>query len=621
MVYRDRQRQLQRTDFLPMVRALDFAGRADGCSATTGHVGLGAQQFPGRMAGIAEVNVNGHSLAITFHGSIYNLNDVLPSDRKNTDNGTALLHLFLKDGTAFLRSLRGEFSLALWDGREESLYLAADRFRAQPLFYCNDRDKFLFASRMNSLFACPLPPERTLNEQAIVDIVASSIIPTPQTIFREVKKLPPGQYLVYRDGNVTVSPHWQVSFPDSHDARESELARRVRLHMEDAIAIRLKQEHDYKQVGTFLSGGVDSSTVTGLLARHVKDPIKSYSIGFGEHRFNEMNYARIAARAFGVEHHEYFVTPQDTYEALPVLLNYLDEPFANASLVPSYFCAKMAREFGTTVLYAGDGGDELFAGNERYATQRVFQYYNNIPGRIRNGFLTPLVFLMAERVGWSVFTKAKKYVQRASIPYDKRISSYDFFNVISPCDFLDAGLLEAVGREYNPYAAVTHYYSQAPAKTDLDRHLYIDWNLTLSDNDLIKVTRATECAGVTVRFPFLDPPLVEFSTTVPASIKMRRGRLRSFFKAAYSDLLPPEIRAKKKHGFGLPIPMWLRTDRALNELMHELVLSRTSLQRRYFRKEALGNLVAAHSQDQTSFYGTTLWNLMVLELWLRKYAA
>jgi asparagine synthase (glutamine-hydrolysing) len=180
-------------------------------------------------------------------------------------------------------------------------------------------------------------------------------------------------------------------------------------------------------------------------------------------------------------------------------------------------------------------------------------------------------------------------------------------------------MLDVVGREFNPYRIFTDYYFEAPAKNNLDRHLYIDWKLTLSDNDLIKVTRMTETAGITARYPFLDTPLVEFSARVPARIKMRGTKLRTFQKKAYADLLPLEIRRKKKHGFGLPIPVWLRTDKRLNEMMHDLVLSPRSIQRGYFRRKALENLVKDHSDEETSFYGTVLWNLMVLELWHRQY--
>jgi asparagine synthase (glutamine-hydrolysing) len=378
-------------------------------------------------------------------------------------------------------------------------------------------------------------------------------------------------------------------------------------------------EKTSNHIGTFLSGGVDSSTVTGILTQVLKGPIKAFSIGFDEQRFNEINYARVAARSFKSEHYEYYVTPRDTLDAIPLLIDAFDEPFANASAVPAYYCAKMAKDHGVNVLYAGDGGDELFAGNERYGTQHLFEYYNQIPRWVREPLVEPIVFTLADGLKWELFRKGKKYIQRARIPYHERISSYDFFNIVPIKEFLDDRMLDVVGREFNPYGIFTDYYFQAPAKNNLDRHLYIDWKLTLSDNDLIKVTRMTETVGITARYPFLDTPLVEFSVRVPARIKMRGTKLRTFQKRAYADLLPLEVRRKKKHGFGLPIPVWLRTDKGLNEMMHDLVLSPGSIQRGYFRRKGLENLVKEHSIEGTSFYGTILWSLMVLELWHRQY--
>ncbi|MBI4364396.1 MAG: asparagine synthase, partial [Candidatus Latescibacteria bacterium] len=343
--------------------------------------------------------------------------------------------------------------------------------------------------------------------------------------------------------------------------------------------------------------------------------IKSFSIGFAEQDFNEIRFARIAAHAFRVEHHEHFVTPAEVLEALPVLLAAFDEPFANASAVPAYFCAKLAREHGVDRLFAGDGGDELFAGNERYAVQRLFDDYFRIPAFVRTGVLEPLVAAMDRGTG--VFGRARKYIQRANTPYPERLDMYGFLEEI-PMDALFAGeFLEELEGSYDPGSAGHAHYRRARARTELDRQLYVDLKITISDNDLIKVTRSAQAAGVAARFPFLDHHLAEFAATVPAALKMRGRELRTFFKRAYRDLLPRETRMKRKHGFGLPIPVWLRTDRKLNEAMRDLVLSPGGVARGYFRPGALEEIVRRHTGDQTSFYGTLLWNLMTLELWHR----
>lgn len=619
VVFQQGNVRLNAGDLLPMVRALGPLDVGDGFITHVDAVGMGAQRFFGRLAGVARITSNGCPLMLAIHGNLYNLKEVLPFDREEPSLFARLLRLYLRHGMTFLNGLRGEFALALWDGRDEVLHLATDRFRVHPLFYSHGLDRLLFASRMKGLLAAPFAGGKTVNPEAIVDLVAHSFVPTPKTIFAEVQKLPPGHILTYRRGEVRLFPYWELTFLGSGDCSEGELAQRLKAALSDAVSIRLEGDGVGGRIGTFLSGGVDSSTVTGLLVQSSTHPVKSFSIGFGEEQFNEINYARIAARAFGTEYHEYFVTAKDTYDAIPLLLEAFDEPFANASAVPTYFCAKLAREHGVDVLYAGDGGDELFAGNQRYADQRVFDYYHRVPAWLREPLVKPLVFTMAEWLKLSFSVKGKKYIQRASIPYPFRLSSYSFFKVVPLQELLEDGVLDSVGKDYDPYAPMHAYYFEALARTELDRQLYIDLKLAISDNDLFKVVRMTEASGIAARFPFLDHRLAELASTIPAAIKMRGRRLRSFFKKTYADLLPLEIRAKKKHGFGLPIPVWLLTDKRLNEMLHDLVLSPRSVQRGYFRKKRLEQLVADHRIDKTSFYGTVLWNLMTLELWHRRY--
>lgn len=613
--------KIEPDDLSPILRAMDSTGRREAHTVCVDSVGLGAQDFVGRKAGAAKTTVHHRPFALAFHGSVYNLKELFPREPFGSDPSAGLLRLYLEEGMTFLAKLRGEFVLSLWDGLNERLCLATDRFRICPLFYYHDREKLVFASRVRGILASPLHIERTIDPRTIVDVVSSSVIPTPRTVFNEVRKLPPGHVLTYQNGEMKIAPYWEINFLHPDRSSEADLAGKLKSRLTDSISARLESEGASDQIGSFLSGGIDSSTVTGVLTQLTKGPLKSFSIGFDEQRFNEISYARIAAQAFKAQHYEYFVTPKDTVDAIPVLLDAFDEPFANASAIPTFFCAKMARERGVSVLYSGDGGDELFAGNERYATERLFEYYSEIPEFFRETLIKPLVFALADKPGWKFFVRGKKYIQRASIPYPRRLWSYGFFMVVPMQELLEEGFQEIVGTDYHPDAAMERYYFQAPAQSELDRQLYIDLKLTISDNDLFKVTRMTEAAGVTVRFPFLDHRLAEFAAEVPADIKMRGRELRSFFKKAYSELLPIEVRTKKKHGFGLPIPMWLRTDKRLNEMMHDLVLSPQSVQRGYFRESALRELIDRHRTDETSFYGTTLWNLMVLELWHRKNAA
>lgn len=581
---------------------------------------MGGVPFQDCITTLGERNSGGATLAVLFYGDLYNLQELVKEvgcDERNVPG--ILLDLYSDHGMKFVDKLRGEFALALWDGREDAVFLITDRFRVCPLFYYVDAEKLIFSSRLSGILACSLVKNREIDPEAIVDVIGNSVIPSPKTIFKEVKKIPPGHFLKYQKGKVCLEQYWDIVFSSSNKMPASELARNTRQFLQESIEIRLAGEKDKKRIGAFLSGGVDSSTVVGILSRLMGFPVKTFSIGFNEKRFNEIDYARIASHAFGTEHHEYFVSPKDVRDVIPLLLKSFDEPYANASAIPVYYCAKMARENQVDVLYAGDGGDELFAGNERYATQRLFEYYGKIPPLLREYLIRPTVFKMAETSRSEFWIKAKKYIIRASIPYPARLTSYGFLKTVPMGEIFEDHFLDVVGRDYDPYSIVDHYYFQAPAHTELDRQLYIDLKLAIADNDLFKVTRMTEMAGVRVRFPFLDHRLVEFSASIPAGIKMRGRRLRSFFKKTYSDLLPPQVITKTKHGFGLPIPVWLKTDPALKEMLHDLILSPRSLQRGYFRKKTLIKILEAHQNDETSFYGTVLWNLMVLELWHRAY--
>ncbi len=619
IVVHDRQRRLAPDGVVSMLEGLREAGEAEESTVVRGGTGLGARGVPGQLSGVSELTVHGRAVAIAFYGCLYNGAELSAGEARDADRLRVLLQLYLRHGMAFVQELRGDFALAVWDGSEETLHLASDRFRVHPLFYYEDGEYLVFASRMKAILGCSIPLSRSINLEAVVDVVASSTIPTPKTIFKEVKKLPPGYILSSRNGEIRLSRYWDIDFREPSKQTKGRLSEELKDVFSDALSVRLKGDQDFGTIGTFLSGGVDSSTVTGVLTQLAKCPIKSFSIGFEEQGFNEISYARIAAKAFNVEHHEYFVSPQDTYGAIPVLLDSFDEPFGNASAIPTYFCARLARDHGVSVLYAGDGGDELFAGNERYATQRLFDWYQKIPVWCRRRVAEPWVFFLADRTRHKLLLKAKKYIQRANIPYPERLTSYGVLRIIPMAEMFDDSLLDTIGRGYDPYAPVGEHYYQAPARSELDRQLYVDLKLAISDNDLLKVTRMAAAAGVTVRFPFLDHRLSEFAAKIPAEIKMPGRELRRFFKNAYADLLPLEMRTKTKHGFGLPIPYWLKTDLKLKEMMYDLLLSPVSVQRGYFKREALERLVDRHRNDQTSFYGTVIWNLMVIELWHRHH--
>ena len=603
---------------VPMIRALGTDGRGEGSWICYPQVGFGHQQHRGFQYGTVELNVGGANLILSFYGNIYNWQEFDSGRPPNGGPLLSILETYEQSGLEFLSRLRGEFALAIWDGRHQSLHLATDRFRVHPIFYyCDHQGLFVFGSRIKSILACPFPVMYNIDPHAILDLVARSYIPTPRSIFHEIQKIPPGHVLTFSEGKVVLNSYWDINFLDTESANERVLAGKLREVFQDALAVRYVEDKGQGNVGTFLSGGVDSSTVTGVLNQLSTSPIKSFSIKFDEQRYNEVQYARIAAQSFGAEHYEYTVTAQDCINCLPILLDSFDEPFANASSIPTYFCSKLALEHDVPFLYAGDGGDELFAGNERYALQRRFDYYSRFPQPFRDYLLKPLVDCLAASVGWSIFTKGKKYIQRASVPYPQRLASYGFFEAVPKDQIFQKDFLEDIRKSHEHSDSLHEYYFRAPAKTELDRQLYIDLKRAIGDNDLFKVTRMSEAAGVAVRFPFLDTCVADFASKVPAHIKMRGTQLRSFFKNAYAGLLPMSIRKKTKHGFGLPIAIWLKTNKTLNEMMNDLLLSQLSHQRGFFNKKTLERVIELHKTDETGFYGSLLWNFMIIELWFR----
>jgi asparagine synthase (glutamine-hydrolysing) len=580
---------------------------------------LGICHTPTFLTGTADIRVHGETVGLGLFGNVYNLKALGVNDR-NSDPFDCLLHFYLHDGMSFLSSLRGDFVIVVWDGREQTFCLATDRFRVHSLLYSQQGPHFVFASCMQALRACPLPLEWTINPEAIVDMTCNSVIPTPKSIFGEVRKIPPGHVLCYQKGQIKLEQYWDMNYLTSDPSPQDTLIQKLHAGFQDAIDCRLGAERQGNHIGSFLSGGIDSSTITGILAQTCSQPIKSFSIGFDVPGYNEINYARMAAQAFKAEHYEYFVSPADTYDVIPLLLESFDEPFGNASAVPTYFCAKLAKEHGVDIMFAGDGGDELFAGNERYATQRVFDYYQKFPSWLREHVVQPTVFSLANYLKIGLFLKGKKYIERANIPYPQRLSSWGLFEVIPMTDIFHDALVKTLGEQYNPYEYLYDRYRRALATHELDRQLYVDLKVAIGDNDILKVTRMGQAAGVNVRFPFLDSRLAEFSATIPATLKMRGLKLRTFFKQAYLHLLPKAIQGKVKHGFGLPIPVWLRNDQRLNQIMRDAVLGPELAQRGFFQKKTLEYFVEQHQSDQTSFFGTVLWNIMMLELWMRRYS-
>ena len=514
-------------------------------------------------------------------------------------------------GPLCAREVSGEFAVALTlpDGGQ---YLAVDRFAVHSLCYAVHGGRLHFATRADEL-ARHLGLT-ALDPQAIYDYLFHHCIPSPRTIYVGVHRLPPAHYAQFRDGQLTVAPYWQPHFEELESPSYGALRDEFRDILRTAVRERLQPDG---RTACFLSGGTDSSTVCGLLREATDRPPASYSIGFEAEGYDEMAYARIAAKAFGADHHEYYVTPTDLVRAIPDVAAHYDQPFGNSSAVPAFYCASKARADGYTRILAGDGGDELFGGNVRYAKELVFDVYNHIPPLLRSGLLDPL-FLNGAVANVPLLKKGTSYIRQARVPMPDRMQTYNLLDRLGVHDVLTPAFLAAVDTA-EPRAHHRATWAAGPLGASLvNQMLAFDWRYTLAENDLPKVVGTTGLAGIDVSFPLLDTRLLDFSLKLPTNYKLKGLKLRWFFKDALRGFLPDEILTKKKHGFGLPFGPWAVKDADLNALASESLRSLAS--RGVVNTAFVDDLLTRRLKEHAGYYGEMVWILMMLEQWLRRHS-
>jgi asparagine synthase (glutamine-hydrolysing) len=525
-----------------------------------------------------------------------------------------LFHHYRKKGDAFVEDLYGGFRLALWDSKAQKLLLAVDPFATRSLYYCVASGTLAFAPKVSQIaglsYAC-----RQIDPNAIYFFLNHSFIPAPYTIYRGIKRLEPGQCLRWHGGSVSLRQYWDMAYKENRaltvaaasEGIRSSLARSVRSLMD-------AQSGNAAHIGAFLSGGTDSSTLVGLMTQIGRQAVKTFSVGFAEEYYNEIHYARIAAAHFSADAHERFVSPGDALDAVPVLAAHFDEPFANASAIPTYICLRAAKDAGIKVMFAGDGGDELFAGNERYLEEKRFIPYDIMPAALqllskRFGSLLPTVY---------PFNRLRRYLERASEQNPDRFFYYQLYIRQQNAELLSDDFRAALDHEFPLVMPRRHFAKVTPA-APLNRLLYMDLKMCIADNDLFKVNRVAEASGVKVCYPYLDRNLADLTGKIPAGLKLKGFQKRYIFKKAFGNLLPEEILHKKKHGFGLPLARWLRSHAGFRELAHSLLLDVKPLQRGYFERKGLETLLDKHENEPSDYYGAFIWNLMMLELWHQKY--
>lgn len=535
---------------------------------------------------------------------------VIGSYGVSTEELKNLINRYKEVGDNFINQISQPYSLVLIDQANRKLLLATERLGQRHIYYARTEHGLVFGSTADSVIAHP-EVDTSISEQSVYDYVYFHHCPSPNTIYKQVNKLEGGQLLSYQDGKVAIRTYWLPTFSEKLVGSVAEAGQ----ELQDKIQQSVQQlSVGAVETGAFLSGGLDSSSVAGALASVYPGQARTFTMGFPVDGYDEIEYARIAAKRFNTQQNEYYLTPDDTVAAIPKIAAYYDEPFGNSSALAAYYCAKMAKDNGIKVLLAGDGGDELFAGNERYARQLLFDGYQKVPGLIRGAVDGVFGHMPEALLQNKLLFKAKRYIDQANTPLPDRLQDYNFLHRHPVEEIFSAGFIGQINTE-QPLAGLRTCYQRPEQASSLNRMLYMDWKSTLHDNDLVKVNKMCEMAGVEVCYPLLSQDIVDFSCRIPSDLKLKGQQLRYFYKQAMTGFLPDEIINKSKHGFGLPFGIWLKDHQPLKELAYDSI--NDLKKRHYFRPEFLDHAIAMHQSIHASYYGELIWILMMLELWLQ----
>ena len=534
-----------------------------------------------------------------FEGHIYNIQDAILKPQTNEPKTIQLKQS--------LSRLHGQFLLTLYDVKNEIFTTAIDKFGIKDCYYLNTNEVLIVSSTLKSILKYVNNP--SVNPQAIFNYLYFHCIPSPLTIFNEIKKLEPGSFLTMNNNKVECHRYWAPEFKLHSTQSINELSTELM----DKLTSAVSKTHPDDKTGSFLSGGLDSSTVTGIFSGLAPEKVDAYTMGFEEAGYDETEFAEAAAKHFDVKLNHYYVTPQDVAMAFSNVIQSCEEPFGNSSIIPTYLCAKFAKDQGKSLLLAGDGGDELFAGNERYLRQLVFNHYDKIPDFVKNLILEPLFVNNTVIPKLPVARKISRYIEQAKVPMPERMETYNLLNQFSHSTMFNDEFLQTIDTSA-PVKAIEETYKVDTNADFLQQMLYSDWKFTLADNDLKKVNTACRLAGIDVAYPFLDDDVVEFSTHIPSNLLIKNNTLRYFYKETIKDFLPDEIINKKKHGFGLPFGEWLKKSPELQNHIYKNLNDFKS--RNILKEDFIDEIIEKHRTQHAGYYGVFVWIIAVLEEWL-----
>jgi asparagine synthase (glutamine-hydrolysing) len=476
----------------------------------------------------------------------------------------------------------------------------------KPLYYSvTTQGTLVFGSELKALLEHP-EVGREINSEALDAYLTLGYVPDPLTIFRNVHKLPPAHYLTFVDGQLETRQYWDFQFQPAEPRSEEDYLEELRSLLDESVRLRLIAD---VPLGAFLSGGIDSSTVVAMMARHMGQPVKTFSIGFHEDSYNELKYARLTAERFGTDHHEFLVTP-DICDVVEELAWHFDEPFADSSAIPTYMVSKLAREHVTVVL-SGDGGDELFAGYTRYLVERRREGFASLPRALRQGLMQPLSKHLPHGA-WG-----RNFLHNVSLdPTSRYLDSISIFTSLNRDLLYTRDFQMQLGNRGYAAKLFDDLSHKVPTNDPLDRLLYIDSKTYLPGDILTKVDRMSMAVSLEARAPLLDHKLIDFVTRVPASLKLADLETKHLLKLAVKDVVPAEILNRAKQGFGVPIQEWINQE--LRGRIREVLTEPITTQRGYVETRYVNLLLDEHERGRRD-HSMGLWALFMLELWHRQF--
>ncbi len=557
---------------------------------------------------------------IVFNGEIYNFQETREKlDKKghsfkSKSDTEVILHAYEEWGVECLNHFRGMFAFAIWDSNLQRLFMARDRLGKKPLVYFHQNGHFAFASEIKALLQVP-GVEREVNVCALHHYLTYQYVPSPETIFEKIKKLPPAHYLIYdHAGNLRIERYWKLNFNSNQQTHTDlqELEDRIRAEFEESVKLRLTSD---VPLGAFLSGGIDSSLVVGIMTKLSGKPVETFSIGFDEKEFDELSYARMVSDHFATEHHEFIVKP-DAIEILPKLVWHYNEPFADSSAIPTYYVASLTKDFVKVVL-TGDAGDENFGGYPRYLRSQWVARFTKIPEKLRKDLL-PNFLRAFSTLHWreKTLNRLADFIESLSANQARNYAEQiKIFNAKEKEDIYTEDFGKSVGK-IDSLDFLASKFEESETGNLLERLLYVDMNSYLPEDLLVKMDIATMANSLEARVPFLDHKFMELVAGIPPHLKLKGTKAKFILKTAFKDLLPAPIFKRKKMGFGVPVSRWFRNE--LKDYVYEILLEPRTLSRGYFKREAVERLLNDHIELRYD-HSAKIWSLLFLEIWFRVF--